>query len=210
MTSLGYGVRSGIDLPNESQGYIPTSQVYDNKYRRWTSGTIISTAIGQGEILATPLQMCNSAAIIANRGYYIVPHVVREIDGGTLDAVYTTKKWTTIDPVHFKTIVQGMRLAVTNGTCWQLYMPDIEVCGKTGTVENPRGRDHSACIAFAPLNNPKISIAVFIENGGFGAWNAIPVARLMFEKFFYGEVKPENKWLEEKMLYTNLLPNNVQ
>ena len=200
MASLGYGVRLGVDLPGETQGYIPSSQVYDNKYRRWNSFTIISTAIGQGEILASPLQMCNLAAIIANRGYYTVPHVVKEIEGGALDSIHTTKKWTTINPEHFNPIVQGMRNAVLNGTCRLLYMPDIEVCGKTGTVENAHGRDHSACIAFAPLDKPKVAISVFIENGGFGAWNAIPVARLMLEKFFYGEVKPEIKWLENRTL----------
>ena len=210
ITSLGFGVRLGIDLPSESQGYIPLSQAYDNMYRRWNSNTIISTAIGQGEILATPLQMCNEAAIIANRGYYIVPHVVREIEGGALDSIYRTKKWTTINPEHFTSIIQGLRNAVTYGTCTGLYMPDIEVCGKTGTVENARGRDHSACIAFAPRDNPRVAIAVFIENGGFGAWNAVPVARLMFEKFFYGEVKPENKYLENRVLSGLYNPNYVQ
>ncbi len=210
MTSLGFGVRSGIDLPGENRGYVPTSQVYDRLYRRWNSNTIISISIGQGEITATPLQMCNLAATIANRGYAVVPHVVREIDGGTLDSMYITKKWTTIAPEHYNSIVRGMRNAVTNGTCTLLYLPDIEVCGKTGTVENTRGRDHSACIAFAPQDKPKVAIAVFIENGGFGAWNAVPVARLMFEKFFYGEVKPETKWLENRVLSGLYNPNYVQ
>ena len=212
MTSLGYGVRLGIDLPSENRGYIPTSQIYDNMYRgrRWTSGTIISTAIGQGEILATPLQMCNLAAIIANRGYYITPHVVREIEGGTLDAVYTTRKWTSIDPAHFTPVIQGMRYAVLFGTCTELYLPDVEVCGKTGTVENSRGRDHSACIAFAPRDNPRIAIAVFVENGGYGATVAVPIARLMLEKFLYGEVRYESRWTEDRMLNTVILPYNVQ
>jgi len=207
---LGFGVRLGIDLPGEYRGYVPTSQVYDRLYRRWNSNTIISISIGQGEITATPLQMCNLAATIANRGYSIVPHVVREIEGGALDSMYTTKKWTTIAPEHYTSIVRGMRNAVTNGTCALLYMPDIEVCGKTGTVENARGRDHSACIAFAPQDNPKVAIAVFIENGWFGAWNAVPVARLMFEKFFYGEVKPDIKWLENRVLSGLYNPNYVQ
>ena len=203
MTSLGFGVQLRIDLPGESRGYIPTSQYYnDLNKRRWSSGTIISTAIGQGEILVTPLQMCNLAATIANKGYYIAPHVVREIDGSTLDPLYTTKKWTSIDPVHFDAIVEGMRNAVLFGTCSGLYMNDLEVCGKTGTVENSRGKDHSACIAFAPRENPEIAISVFIENGGFGAEIAIPVARLMMEKHFYGETMPESKWREEKVLNT--------
>ena len=210
ITSLGYGVRLGIDLPSESRGYVPTSQFYDNKYRRWNSNTIISIAIGQGEVDATPLQMCNLAAIIANRGYYIPPHVVREIEAEALDPVYTEKIWTTIDPEHFEGIIHGMRNAVTYGTCWGLNIPGIEVCGKTGTVENYRGKDHSACISFAPFEKPEVAIAVFIENGGWGADNAIPLARLMLEKFFYGEVRYESRWTEEKVLNTVILPYNVQ
>ena len=210
INSLGYGVQLGIDLPNEYQGYIPTSQFYDNMYkgRRWSSSSIISTAIGQGEINATPLQMCNLAATIANRGYYIVPHVVKEIKDEPLEAVYTDRKWTTVAPEHFDAVVEGMRSAVLYGTCQGLYMPNIEVCGKTGTVENPQGRDHSACIAFAPRENPQIAIAVFIENGRYGADNAIPVARLMMEKLFYDEVRPASKWIEDKVLNTVLY--NVQ
>ena len=211
ITSLGFGVQLGIDLPSENRGYVPTSQFYDNAYRRWTSNTIISIAIGQGEISATPLQMCNLSAIIANRGYYITPHVVREIEGGTLDSLYTTKIRTAIDPEHFDAVIQGMRNAVIYGTCWGLSLPGIEVCGKTGTVENYRGKDHSACIGFAPLDKPEVSIAVFIENGGYGADNAIPLARLMLEKFFYGEVRPESRWTEEKVLKTvTVFPYYVQ
>ena len=212
MNSLGYGVQLGIDLPSEYSGYIPNSQVYDNRNNgRWSSSNIISTAIGQGEIAATPLQMCNLAATIANKGYYIVPHVVKEIEEDQIDSIYTTKKWTSIDPEHFKAIADGMRQAVLWGTCTELYMSDLEICGKTGTVENTRGRDHSACIAFAPMNNPKIAIAVFIENGGFGADNAIPVARLMIERFFYSEEgKPDDKWREERVLNRVITPFNVQ
>ena len=207
MTSLGYGIQLGIDLPSESRGTIPNSQFYDDRNRgRWSSGTIISTAIGQGEILATPLQMCNLAAIISNRGYYITPHVVKNIEGGELDSRYTTKKWTDIEPIHFDAIAEGMRHAVLHGTCTGLYMNDLEVCGKTGTVENSQGRDHSACIAFAPYLNPAIAICVFIENGGFGSTISIPIARLMLEKYFYNEVKPESKWREEYVLNTVITP----
>ena len=210
MNSLGYGIQSGIDLPNESRGNIPNSQYYDDANKgRWSSGTIISNAIGQGEILATPLQMCNLAAIIANRGYYITPHVVKDIEGEKLDSMYLTKKWTEIDPEHFDPIVEGMQNAVLYGTCRGLYMYDLDVCGKTGTAENPHGRDHSACIAFAPTNHPKIAISVYIENGGFGADISIPVARLMLEKYFFGEVKPESKGREERVLNTIITPFNV-
>ncbi|MDR0287542.1 MAG: penicillin-binding protein 2 [Clostridiales bacterium] len=208
--SLGFGTQLGIDLPSESRGYIPNSQFYDERNRgRWSSGTIISNAIGQGEITATPLQICNLAAIIANRGYYIPPHAVKEIEGGELDSTYTTKKWPAIDSQHYDAIVEGMRNAVLFGTCTGLYMNDVEVCGKTGTVENARGRDHSACIAFAPYNKPKVAISVFVENGGWGATISIPIARLMLEKYFFDEVKPESQWREESVLNTVIIPSNV-
>ncbi|MDR2233717.1 MAG: penicillin-binding protein 2 [Tannerella sp.] len=212
MTSLGYGTRLGIDMPSENRGYLPTSQFYDNmnKGRRWSSRTIISTAIGQGEILATPLQICNLAAIIANRGYYVVPHIVKNIENNQLDSTYTSRRRTAISSEHFDSIVEGMRNAVVYGTCTGLYMPDIEVCGKTGTVENFKGRDHSACIAFAPRENPKVAISVFIENGGWGAENAIPVARLMLEKMLYGEVSQTSKWIEDRVMRTVILPYYVQ
>lgn len=211
MVSMGYGYKLGIDLPSEKQGYIPNSKVYDKIYNgRWNSSTIISIAIGQGEIGATPLQIANMAATIANRGYYIVPHVVRKIDEGNLDSIYTTKKWTTIDSQYYDYIAEGMRYAVAGGTCRMLNLSDVEVCGKTGTVENSHGRDHSACVAFAPYDKPKVAIAVYVQNGGFGATNAIPIARLMFEKFFYGEIRNETKYLEQRILETVLLPTNVQ
>jgi penicillin-binding protein 2 len=154
--------------------------------------------------------MCNSAAIIANQGYYIAPHVVRHIEGEKLDSIYTTKHWTAIDTKHFDAIAEGMRHAVLYGTCRELYMNDLEVCAKTGTVENPQGKDHSACIAFAPYKNPEIAISVFVENGGFGAWVSIPIARLMLEKYFFGEIKPESIWREDKMLKTAIIPNYAQ
>lgn len=207
MVSMGYGYKLGIDLPGEKRGYIPNSKVYDKVYKgRWNSSTIISIAIGQGEISATPLQIANMAATIANRGYYVVPHVVKEVEGGELDSIYTSKKWTTVDKSYYSYIAEGMRSAVLGGTCRALNMKDVEVCGKTGTVENTRGRDHSACVSFAPYNKPKVAIAVYVENGGFGATNAIPIARLMLEKFFYGEVSDETKYLEQRVLETVILP----
>jgi penicillin-binding protein 2 len=210
MHSLGFGTQLGVDLPSESTGYIPNSQFYDRLHRgRWNSSSVISIAIGQGEIAATPLQICNMAALIANRGYYYPPHVVKQIEGGQLDSLYTTKKNTAIDSEHFNTVADGMRYAVNYGTCTELYMSDMVVCGKTGTVENSRGKDHSACVAFAPFDKPQIAIAVFIENGGYGAENAIPVARLMLEQFFYGEIKPEGKWRENNVLYKVITPFNV-
>ncbi|MDR3268448.1 MAG: penicillin-binding protein 2 [Tannerella sp.] len=210
MVSMGYGYPLGIDLPGEKRGYIPNSKVYDGIYKnRWNSSTIISIAIGQGEIGATPLQICNLSATIANRGYYIVPHVVKEIEDTPPDSIYTRKKKTSIDEEHYGYIAEGMRNAVLMGTCGGLNMPGVEVCGKTGTVENSHGKDHSACMGFAPYRQPKIAIAVFIENGGFGATIAIPIARLMLEKFFHGEVQPESIYKEIEVLNKVIVPYSL-
>jgi penicillin-binding protein 2 len=210
MVSQGYGYPLGIDLPGESRGYIPNSTVYDKTYKgRWNSSTIISIAIGQGEILATPLQVCNLSATIANRGHYIVPHVVREIEDTPLDSIYTHRKKTSIDESHYEAIAEGMRNAVMMGTCGKLHVPGVEVCAKTGTVENPHGKDHSACICFAPYRTPKVAIAVFVENGGFGATIAVPIARLMLEKFLYGEIRPESKYTEADILSKVIVPYNL-
>ena len=201
VVSMGFGYPLGVDLPSENRGYIPNSDVYDNIYnKRWNSSSIISVAIGQAEVTATPLQMCNLAATIANRGYYIVPHVVREIQDMQIEEQYRSRKYTGIDKEYYDYVIEGMRSAVTWGTCRALAIPEIEVCGKTGTVQNPHGRDHSASIAFAPMNNPEIAIVVYVENGGFGADVAIPLARLMLKKFFYGEVPDSDKWIENRML----------
>ena len=210
IVEMGYGYPLGIDLPGEKRGFIPNSDFYDKvSNKRWNSSSIISIAIGQGEISATPLQMCNSVATIANRGYYIAPHVVREVQDMELDEKYKTRKNAGIDREYYEYIVEGMRAAVTTGTCKGLYLPDIDVCGKTGTVQNPHGLDHSACIAFAPRENPKIAIAVFVENGGFGSWVAVPIARLMLEKYLYGEVPETDKWLENKMLNSSTLSGAI-
>ena len=209
IVSLGYGYALGVDLPGEGRGFIPNSKVYDNnRNNRWNSSSIISNAIGQQDICATPLQICNLAAMIANRGYYIVPHVVHEIQDTPLDEQYTTRKYTGIDRVYFEYVVEGMRKAVTEGTCRGLPLPGIEVCAKTGTVENDHGRDHSACIAFAPMNNPRVAIAVFVENGGWGAKVAVPAARLMLEKFFYGEIFSWDKYRETEIINLDTSPGS--
>ncbi len=206
IVAMGYGYTLNVDLPGEKRGYIPNSKVYDKIYnKRWTSSTIISIAIGQGEINTTPLQMCNLAATIANRGYYIIPHVVSEIQNMPLEEKYTTKKHTDIDSEYYDYIVDGMRSAVTGGTCRRMALPDIEVCGKTGTIENAHGRDHSSCIGFAPKENPKVAISVYVENGGFGASLAVPIAKLMFQKYFYGEIPKKEKWMENRIIKTNTI-----
>ena len=211
MVKLGYGVTLGVDLPGEIRGFIPNSNYYDNTYNgRWNSGTIISIAIGQGEIGATPLQLCNLAATIANRGSYITPHIVREIQDMPLDEKYRTMVPTGIDPVYFDYVVEGMRNAVLVGTCRDLaYFPGFDICGKTGTVENTHGRDHSACIAFAPMNNPRVAIAVFVENGGFGRQVAIPVAKLMLQKYLCGDLFEWDRWLETRMINWDTRPGSI-
>ena len=211
MVSMGFGYQLGIDLPSEQRGYIPNSKVYDKYYKgHWNSSTIISIAIGQGEILATPLQICNFASTIANRGYYIVPHVVKEVEDTALDSIYTHRKRTSVDTKHYKVIAQGMRAAVLGGTCRGLNMKDVEVCGKTGTAQNPHGKDHSACMAFAPYDHPKVAIVAYVENGGFGATIAVPMVRLMLERYFYGEVTPESQRMyEDRILNAVILPSHV-
>jgi penicillin-binding protein 2 len=210
IVAQGYGYKLGIDLPGEHRGYIPNSKAYDNMYnKRWNSSSIISISIGQGEINATPLQICNLAATIANRGYYIVPHVVREIQGMEIEELYRTRKYTGINKEYYEYIVEGMRAAVTAGTCSKMYMPGLDICGKTGTIQNPHGRDHSACIAFAPMNNPRIAIVVYVENGGFGAAVSVPIARLMLDKYFYGEIPYGDRWLEYQMQNWSTLPGSI-
>ena len=210
IVALGYGYRLGVDLPSENRGFIPNSLYYDNtRNKRWNSSSIISDAIGQGDISASPLQICNLAAAIANRGYYIVPHVVREIQDMPLDELYTNKKNTGIDREYYDYVVEGMRNAVTWGTCTGLQLVGIEVCGKTGTVQNLHGRDHSACIAFAPMNDPKVAIAVFVENGGWGAKAAVPTARLMLQKYLNGDIYSWDKYREIQMINLDTSPGSL-
>lgn len=202
LVSMGYGYPLGIDLPGEKRGYIPNSKVYDKAYGRWTSTTVISIAIGQGEVSATPLQICNLAATIANRGYFITPHVVKEVQDTPLDTLYTNKRYPTIDSKYYDIVAEGMRNAVLGGTCWRAAIPGIEVCGKTGTAENPHGKDHSAFIGFAPYKDPKVAICVYVQNGGFGAAFGVPIGKLMMELYLKGEIAPEDKVLEEQISNT--------
>ena len=174
---------------------IPNAKYYDKAYRgSWNGLTIISISIGQGEVTLTPLQIANLGATIANRGYYITPHVVKSIENDAIDTLYTQKKYTKVDRIHYEEVVEGMRKAVTGGTCRMANLPDIEVCGKTGTAQN-RGKDHSAFMGFAPMNNPKIAIAVYVENGGFGAVYGVPIGRLMIEQYLKGELTPQDEEL---------------
>lgn len=193
MVSMGFGYRLGVDLPGEKRGYIPNAAVYDKAYNgSWNGLTVISISIGQGEVTATPLQIANLGATIANRGYYYVPHVVRKIENGTLDTLYTNRKYAMADRTAYDYVVQGMRAAVTGGTCRALAQYDFEVCGKTGTAQN-RGRDHSAFMGFAPMNNPKIAVAVYVENGGWGADYGVPLGGLIMEQYIKGDLSDASK-----------------
>ena len=207
LVSLGYGYRLGTDLPGESRGFIPNAKFYNKIYgeNHWSANTIISIAIGQGEILATPLQIANLCATIANRGWFITPHVVKEIQDTVMPADLLQKRYPTIDRQHFEDVAEGMRMAVTGGTCRLAALKDIEVCGKTGTAQNPHGKDHSAFIGFAPYHDPKIAICVYVENAGYGAAYGVPIGSLMMEKYLTGQIAPERKYIEERMLNANTI-----
>ncbi len=208
VVSLGFGYKLGADVPNEKRGFIPNSKYYDQIYgeNRWKSLMIVSNSIGQGEILATPLQIANLAAIIANRGYYYVPHLVKDIEGQQLDSLYRTKKVSTIDSIYFIPVIEGMELVMSSGTGYASRIDSIAVCGKTGTAQNPHGEDHSLFMAFAPKNDPKIAICVVVENSGFGATWAAPIATLMMEKYLKGYIPRRRLWMEDRILNANLLP----
>ncbi len=208
MVSFGCGYPLGIDLPGEKRGFIPNSDYYDKWYKnRWSSSSIISNSIGQGEVLMTPLQMANLAAIIANRGYYHVPHIVREVSGKELDTLYTQKRFTDVQAEYWEYVVRGMAGAVTAGTCHAAnFAPgEIEVCGKTGTAENKHGKDHSAFIGFAPRNNPQVAIAVYVENGGFGATFGVPIGRVMMEYYLReGNLSSVSSSIAEQMKHRTI------
>ncbi len=207
LVSLGYGYKLGVDLPSESRGFIPNSKTYNKYYGKghWSANTIISVSIGQGEILATPLQIANLCATVANRGWFITPHTVKEIKDTVIDEKYRTKRIPTIDQHYFEDIAEGMRMAVTGGTCRLANLPDIEVCGKTGTAQNPHGRDHSAFIGFAPYKDPKIAVCVYVENAGFGATFGVPIGSLLIERYLKGKIDPSRKYIEERMLTSNTI-----
>ena len=188
MVSMGFGYKLGIDLPGEKRGMIPNATFYDKAFKKkWNALGVISISIGQGEVTLTPLQIANLGATIANRGYYITPHVVKEIKGQKLDSLYTQRKYTKASRRAYDLIVRGMRRAVTGGTCHSANRSDYAVCGKTGTAQN-RGRDHSVFMGFAPMEDPKIAIAVYVENGGFGATFGVPIGSVMMEQYINGKL----------------------
>ena len=193
MVSMGFGYKLGIDLPGEKRGLIPNGDYYNNAYKgSWNGLTVISISIGQGEVNLTPLQIANLGATIANRGYYITPHVVKKIRGEALDSAFTQKHYTKASRSSYDWVVSGMRSSVVKGTCKAANRSDYLVCGKTGTAQN-RGQDHSVFMGFAPMDDPKIAIAVYVENGGFGADYGVPIGSLMMEQYINGKLSPASE-----------------
>ena len=209
--SMGFGKRLGSDFPAELGGTLPTADTYNKIYGRgsWKSSTVISLSIGQGEIGTTPLHLANLAATIANRGYYITPHLVKSIPDSAISERYTKRNYTAIDSKYFDPVVEGMYMAVNSrpgegGTATRAKVEGLDICGKTGTAQNPHGKDNAVFICFAPKENPRIAVAVYIENAGFGGTWAAPVASLIVEKYLTGGItRPE---LEKYMAETNLIP----
>ena len=190
MVSMGFGYKLGIDLPGEKRGLIPNASFYDRAYHKsWNGLTVISIAIGQGEVNLTPLQIANLGATIANRGYFYTPHVVRKVQGLPLDTAFTHRHRTMASVRAYSAVVAGMRSSALKGTCKALGHLPFTICGKTGTAQN-RGQDHSVFMGFAPMDNPKIAIAVYVENGGFGADFAVPIAGVLFEQYMTGKLSP--------------------
>ncbi len=210
--SFGFGHKLGSDFPSELGGFIPDSKYYNRYYRKggWKATTVISLSIGQGEIGCTPLQIANMCSIMANRGYYYIPHLIKDSEHVTIDRKYKEKNYTMVDTTHFNKVVAGMYRAVNSGfgsggTASIAAVEGLDICGKTGTAQNPHGHDHSVFICFAPRDNPKIAVAAYVENGGFGATWAAPIASLLTEMYLTGEIRESRKPLEERILQGNLM-----
>lgn len=207
----GIGKKTDVDLPNEVKGLLPTHALYDKMYgtNRWKSSNIISLSIGQGELGITPLQMANVMAAIANRGFYYRPHLVKAIgEKKYIRPEFSEKVSVGVDSKYFPVVVNGMEKVVLAGTARIAYIPDIPICGKTGTAQNPHGKDHSIFMGFAPKDNPKIAIAVVVENAGYGATWAAPIASLMIEKYIRDSIT-RPKYYADRILNASLLPGDV-
>lgn len=200
MLKLGFGTTFDTDLPYEKKGILPTAEFFDKKYNKsWNGNTVVSMGIGQGEVCVTPIQMANLLAIIANRGYYVRPHVIKAIGSkDNLNEHFMDKIDAGIKPQYFEPILQGMEMAALAGTARGAQIPGIRVAGKTGTAQNPHGRDHSVFALIAPIEDPQIVVFCLVENGGWGASVACPIASLIAELYLTGEVK--RKDLEERMI----------
>lgn len=210
--SFGFGHKLGSDLPNELGGVLPSVKGYDRIHGkgRWKSLSIISLAIGQGEIGTTPLHLANLAATVANRGYYYTPHIIKSVEDTVVHADYSKRHYTKVDPSNFEKVIYGMYLAVnappgSGGTATRVAVKGLDICGKTGTAQNPHGKDHSVFICFAPKDNPKIAVAAYIENAGFGATWAAPIASLLVEMYINRKV--DRKDLEAYIINGNTITN---
>ncbi|MBK8347686.1 MAG: penicillin-binding protein 2 [Saprospiraceae bacterium] len=204
LRDFGLGDKLGLDYSYEGRGYIPDSRFYDRVYRKeaggWRSMWVLSLGIGQGEMELTTIQMANLAAILANRGYFITPHFIKNyISGKSLPRLYTEKKKVRIDAKYFPPVIDGLEAVVTGGTARVAYVEGLDICGKTGTSQNPHGKDHSVFFGFAPKNNPKIAVAVFVENAGWGGDWAAPISSLLIEKYLNKNIHPSRKYLQDKM-----------
>ena len=210
LTEFGFGQKLVIDYPNESPGSFPTSAYYNKLYPKklggWHSPTIMSCGIGQGELQLTTLQMANFAACIANRGYWYAPHLAMKFKDETpIPERFEEKHIVHVDKKYFDVVVEGMAQCVIRGTARIVYVPDLNICGKTGTSQNPHGDDHSVFFAFAPKDDPKIAIAVYVENAGWGSSYAAPIAGLMIERFLNDTIADNRKYIEERMVNANLI-----
>lgn len=210
--SFGFGRKLGSDFPAELGGTIPTSKYYNRIYGKghWKYTTIISLSIGQGEIGATPLHIANLCATVANRGYYIIPHIIKKSPGVEINPKYYKKQYAMVDTCYYTPVVNGMWRAVNSGfgsggTANNAYVEGLDICGKTGTAQNPRGEDHSVFMCFAPKNNPKIAVMAYVEHGKWGARWACPIASLMVEKYLTGKISDANKPREQRVLEGNLM-----
>ena len=212
VSSCGFGHKLGSDFPAELGGTIPTSNYYNKIYGKggWKFTTVISISIGQGEIGVTPLQIANMCATVANRGYYYIPHIVKDSDSLRIDDKFRERQYTMVDTTNFKKVIKGMWKAVNSGfgsggTASIAAVEGLDICGKTGTAQNPRGADNSVFICFAPMDNPKIAVAAYVENAGFGATWSAPIASLLVEKYLTGQISDKRKPLEERMLNGDLM-----
>ena len=212
VTSFGFGKKLGSDFPAELGGFVPDSKYYNRVYGKggWKATTVISLSIGQGELGCTPLHLANLCATIANRGYYIIPHIVKDSEHVEIDPKYKEKNYTLVDTLHFPKVIGGMYRAVNSGygsggTASIAAVDGLDICGKTGTAQNPHGHDHSIFICFAPMDNPQIAVAAYVENGGFGATWAAPIASLLVEKYLNGEISDKRKSLEKRILDGDLM-----
>lgn len=208
--SFGFGKKLGSDFPSELGGFIPDSKYYDKVYGqgRWKATNVISLSIGQGEIGCTPLHLANLCATVANRGYYYIPHLIKDSEYISIDPKYKERQYTMVDTVWFPEVIEGMYMAVnggpgSGGTATIAAVDGLDICGKTGTAQNPRGDDNSVFICFAPKDDPKIAVAAYVENGSFGARWAAPIASLLVEKYLNGETG--RAALEQRILDGNLM-----